>query len=236
MLKADPKTVRRVPWAAEPTAQVIHDCFYSDGRRVTMAPRHVLRHVLELYAQRGWEPVVAPELEFYLVEQNKDADYPLQAAGGPLGPPEPGRQSYSIAAVNEFDPLFDDIYQFCEDAGHRDRHADPRGRAGADGDQPDPRPADGARRPGVPVQAHRARGGAAPQDVRHLHGQAARQGAGQRHAHAPERRRREDAQEHLQQRRRHALGAVLRAHRRAAEIPAGGDVAVLRRTSTPTGA
>jgi len=32
VLKADQKTVRRVPWAAEPTAQVIHDCFYSDGR------------------------------------------------------------------------------------------------------------------------------------------------------------------------------------------------------------
>src|ERR1700730_467891 len=30
VLKADPKTVRRVPWAPEPTAQVIHDCFYSD--------------------------------------------------------------------------------------------------------------------------------------------------------------------------------------------------------------
>ena len=30
-----------------------------------------------------------------------------------------------------------------------------------------------SRRPGVPVQAHGARGGAAPQDVRHVHGQAA---------------------------------------------------------------
>jgi glutamine synthetase len=115
VLKADPKTVRRVPWAAEPTAQVIHDCFYSDGRRVSMAPRHVLRNVLELYAQRGWEPVVAPELEFYLIEQNKDSDYPLRPPVGRSGRAEPGRQSYSIAAVNEFDPLFDDIYQFCED-------------------------------------------------------------------------------------------------------------------------
>jgi glutamine synthetase len=115
VLKADAKTVRRVPWAAEPTAQVIHDCFYSDGRRVTMAPRHVLRNVLELYAQRGWEPVVAPELEFYLVEPNIDADYPLKPPVGRSGRAEPGRQSYSIAAVNEFDPLFDDIYQFCED-------------------------------------------------------------------------------------------------------------------------
>ena len=34
ILKPDPRTVRRVPWAAEPTAQVIHDCFYADGRRV----------------------------------------------------------------------------------------------------------------------------------------------------------------------------------------------------------
>jgi glutamine synthetase len=114
VLKADTKTVREVPWAAEPTAQVIHDCFYSDGRRVTMAPRHVLRHVLELYAQRGWEPVVAPELEFYLIEPNLDADYPLKPPVGRSGRAEPGRQSYSIAAVNEFDPLFDDIYQFCE--------------------------------------------------------------------------------------------------------------------------
>jgi len=114
VLKPDTKTVREVPWAAEPTAQVIHDCYYSDGRRVTMAPRHVLRHVLELYAQRGWEPVVAPELEFYLIEPNLDADYPLKPPVGRSGRAEPGRQSYSIAAVNEFDPLFDDVYQFCE--------------------------------------------------------------------------------------------------------------------------
>jgi len=114
VLKADPRTVRVVPWAAEPTAQVIHDCFYSDGRRVTMAPRHVLRHVLELYEARGWQPVVAPELEFYLIEPNIDADYPLKPPVGRSGRAEPGRQSYSIAAVNEFDPLFDDIYAFCE--------------------------------------------------------------------------------------------------------------------------
>jgi glutamine synthetase len=114
VLKADPKTVRVVPWAAEPTAQVIHDCFYSDGRRVTMAPRQVLQHVLELYAERGWEPVVAPELEFYLVEPNIDADYQLKPPIGRSGRAEPGRQSYSIAAVNEFDPLFDDVYAFCE--------------------------------------------------------------------------------------------------------------------------
>src|SRR3954454_4027641 len=114
ILKADPRTVRRVPWAAEPTAQVIHDCYYADGRRVTMAPRQLLQHVLALYAERGWQPVVAPELEFYLIEPNIDADYPLKPPIGRSGRAEPGRQSYSIAAVNEFDPLFDDMYAFCE--------------------------------------------------------------------------------------------------------------------------
>ena len=114
VLKADPKTLRVVPWAAEPTAQVIHDSFYGDGRPVTMAPRYVLRHILDLYAQQGWRPIVAPELEFFLVEPNVDADYPLKPPVGRSGRPEVGRQSYSIAAVNEFDPLFDDIYAFCE--------------------------------------------------------------------------------------------------------------------------
>src|ERR1700723_2438826 len=105
VLKADPKTVRVVPWAAEPTAQVIHDCFYGDGSPVTMAPRYVLRRILDLYEAQGWEPVVAPELEFFLVEPNIDSDYPLKPPVGRSGRPEIGRQAYSIAAVNEIDPL-----------------------------------------------------------------------------------------------------------------------------------
>ena len=113
-LVGDANSIRMVPWAAEPTAQVIHDCYYDDGRVVPMSPRYVLRRVLDLYAARGWRPVVAPELEFFLVEPNIDADYPLKPPVGRSGRPETGRQSYSIAAVNEFDPLFDDIYAFCE--------------------------------------------------------------------------------------------------------------------------
>jgi glutamine synthetase len=113
-LTGDPKTIRVVPWAAEPTAQVIHYCFYDDGRPVPMAPRYVLRRVLDLYTAKGWRPVVAPELEFFLVEPNIDADYPLKPPIGRSGRAEIGRQAYSIAAVNEFDPLFDDIYAFCE--------------------------------------------------------------------------------------------------------------------------
>ena len=90
VLKADPTHGARRALGGRAHGAGHPRCFYSDGRRVTMAPRYVLRHVLELYAQRGWEPVVAPELEFYLVEPNIDADYPLKPPIGRSGRAEIG--------------------------------------------------------------------------------------------------------------------------------------------------
>ena len=110
----DQQTVRVVPWYKEPTALVISDCVYVDGQPVDISPRHVLRRVLALYEERGWQPVVAPELEFFLVQVNKDPDYPLVPPVGRTGRTESGRQAYGIDAVNEFDPLFEDVYDYCE--------------------------------------------------------------------------------------------------------------------------
>jgi glutamine synthetase len=112
LFEPDLATLAVVPWATDPTAQLIHDGYHRDGRPVDIAPRQVLRRVIELYEHRGWRPVVAPEIEFYLVKPNADPDYPLEPPTGRSGRPESGRQSYSIAAVNEFDELFDDIYDF----------------------------------------------------------------------------------------------------------------------------
>ncbi|WP_119462383.1 glutamine synthetase family protein [Rhodospirillaceae bacterium SYSU D60014] len=113
-LQPDASTVRLVPWYDEPTAQVLNDCYYADGSPVEIASRHVLRRVLELYDERGWKPIVAPELEFFLVQINTDPDLPLVPPIGQSGRPESGRQSYGIDAVNEFDPIFEDVYDFCE--------------------------------------------------------------------------------------------------------------------------
>ncbi|HVE10799.1 MAG TPA: glutamine synthetase family protein [Paraburkholderia sp.] len=114
MCVPDPATIRIIPWAVDPTAQVIHDCVHFDGTPVEISPRRVLRRVLELYEAKGWKPVVAPELEFYLVDMNKDPDLPLRPPVGRTGRAETGRQAYSIEAVNEFDPLFEDIYEYCD--------------------------------------------------------------------------------------------------------------------------
>jgi glutamine synthetase len=113
-LRPDPSTVRIVPWAVDPTAQVLHDCFDRDGNIISFAPRSVLRRICALYDAEGWEPIVAPELEFYLIERNSDPNTPLRPPKGRSGRAETSRQAYSIDAVNEFDPLFEDIYAYCE--------------------------------------------------------------------------------------------------------------------------
>jgi glutamine synthetase len=113
-LRPDPETIRLVPWYDEPTAQVIADCVYADGTPVDISSREVLRRVLRLYDRQGWKPIVAPELEFFLVKTNTDPDYPLEPPIGRSGRPETARQSYGVDAVNEFDPLFEDVYDYCD--------------------------------------------------------------------------------------------------------------------------
>src|SRR5471032_620196 len=82
--RPDENAVYIIPWAIEPTAQVIHDTFDKHGKPVDLSPR------------------------------SADPDYPLKPPIGRSGRQETGRQSYSIEATNEFDPLFEDMYDWCE--------------------------------------------------------------------------------------------------------------------------
>jgi len=111
----DNNTVRLVPWYQEPTAQIICDAFYADDTPVPFSSRYLLKKILAEYEKRGLKPVVAPELEFYLVAVNTDPDIPLQPPVGRSGRKESGRQAYGIDAVNEFDPIFEDVYDYCEE-------------------------------------------------------------------------------------------------------------------------
>jgi glutamine synthetase len=117
ILQADPDTLRLVPWAAYPTAQIIHDCYTREGEPHPLASRNVLKRILALYEAEGWKPVVAPEVEYYLIQKNVDPDSELQPPIGRSGRREAGRQSYSIDAVNEFEPIIEGIYEFCEAQG-----------------------------------------------------------------------------------------------------------------------
>lgn len=117
LLKPDPYTIRLLPWAREPSAQVIHDCFDMEGKPIDIAPRQVLRRVLDLYHAEGWKPVVAPELEFYLLQPNTDPKQPLLPPIGRTGRAERSGQSYNLDAINDFDPMFEDLYDYCESQG-----------------------------------------------------------------------------------------------------------------------
>ncbi|MGI9510284.1 MAG: glutamine synthetase family protein [Geminicoccaceae bacterium] len=114
LLKPDLNTARLVPWTKEPSLQIIHDMFERDGTPVGMAPRNVLRRVIELYRQEGWQPVIAPEMEFYLTKPNTDSDYPVEPPVGRSGRQGIGRQAYSISAVDEFEELIEDIYGYAD--------------------------------------------------------------------------------------------------------------------------
>lgn len=116
-LVPDLSTLTVVPWESDPTAQVICDLVNQDGVAAGFTPRNVLRGVMEAYKKRGLKPVVAPEIEFYLVNKNPDPDYPLTPPVGRSGRAIGGGQGYSIAGVNEFDELIDDIYHFSEAQG-----------------------------------------------------------------------------------------------------------------------
>lgn len=114
LLEPDPDTMRLVPWAQDPTGQIIHDCFTREGELHPLATRSVLKRVLALYEAEGWKPVVAPEVEYYLIQKNIDPDNELEPPIGRSGRREAGRQSYSIDAVNEFEEIVEEMYDFCE--------------------------------------------------------------------------------------------------------------------------
>ncbi|QSX30722.1 MULTISPECIES: glutamine synthetase family protein [Shewanella] len=113
----DENAVFLLPWTLEATAQVIHDTFDRMGNPIELSPRNVLKKVIKLYDDHGWQPVIAPEMEFYLVARNEDPDLPLKPPMGRSGRAESGRQSFSIDAANEYDPLFEDMYEWCEAQG-----------------------------------------------------------------------------------------------------------------------
>ena len=117
ILVPDVATLRTVPWLEEPTASVFVDCLSKDGTPIDTAPRQVLRNVLALYEAKGWSPVIAPEVEFYLINAHSDANVDVEPPEGRLGRTETSRQPFGIDQMNDFDPFINQVYAFCEDQG-----------------------------------------------------------------------------------------------------------------------
>lgn len=115
LLRPDPSTLCMLPWGQEATASVIADCFAVSGEPIGAAPRAVLKRVLNHYEQAGLQPVVAPEVEFYLLPE----DLPCFADDG-------GRKSmieairsvpvepYGLASLYDHESFFTKLTRQCQ--------------------------------------------------------------------------------------------------------------------------
>jgi glutamine synthetase len=114
VLVPDPDSICVAPGYRTPTAYVVTDAYTHAGDLIDIAPRQVLRRVLDLYAAQGWEPVVAPEVEFFLTARNIDPDLPLETPVGRSGRAETVSQPYGLEAINEYEDLIEQVYEYCE--------------------------------------------------------------------------------------------------------------------------
>ena len=70
-----PGTLAPIPWLASNTAQMLARFELADGRPSPIDPRAILQSVLDRFTEAGLQPVVATEMEFYLLEPG-DGDTP----------------------------------------------------------------------------------------------------------------------------------------------------------------
>ncbi len=101
-----------MPWLEAPTALLPIWMFHEDGRPFEGDPRHALAAVLDRFRARGMTPVVATELEFYLID---DSGGQIRAPASPRsGKRRPGADTLALRALDAFDRFFSDLYDACE--------------------------------------------------------------------------------------------------------------------------
>ena len=102
-----------MPWLDAPTALLPLWMFHPDGRPYDGCPRQALARVAERYAAAGLTPVVATELEFFLIDDSKFGE--LQVPPSPRsGKRRTGAETLSLRALDSFDRFFTDLYDSCE--------------------------------------------------------------------------------------------------------------------------
>jgi len=101
-------TLQVSPWIAAPTGQLMLTMFDGSGAPAAADPRHALVRVVDRFATLGMTPVVACEIEFYLLRQE---DGQLAAAGGGRASERRKIDAYSLTRLDDLAPVFDDVYR-----------------------------------------------------------------------------------------------------------------------------
>ena len=104
-----PGTLKPVPWLAAPTGQLMLTMFDGAGKPAAADPRHALVRVVERFTAGGMTPVVACEIEFYLLRQEPGGQ--LVPAGGGRGSERQKIDAYSLTRLDDLAPVFDDVFR-----------------------------------------------------------------------------------------------------------------------------
>lgn len=102
-----PGTLLPSPWLAPSTGQLMLTMFDGDGRAAAGDPRHALARVVARLEARGLVPVVACELEFYLLREARGR---LEPAGERREGERARIESYSLTRLDDLAPLFADVH------------------------------------------------------------------------------------------------------------------------------
>jgi glutamine synthetase len=103
-------TLTAAPWLAVPTAQMILTSFEKDGSPSIADPRHAVARVVEALSARGLFPVVAIELEFYLVDRAAMLEGRPRPPKGKSGFRQEQLQAYLLQDLEDFSPFLDEVY------------------------------------------------------------------------------------------------------------------------------
>ena len=112
-----PNRLTLAPWLGPELAQVPLSVYETDGTPSALDPRHVLQSVIDRFAADGLVPVVACELEFYLVDPKRERGK-LHVAAFPLNGNRPSQHDqYSLVEMEEAAPFLHDLWASCDALG-----------------------------------------------------------------------------------------------------------------------
>ena len=109
-----PGTLKVVPWQSRPMAQVLLSMEDGRGGMFAANPREVLRRVLDRFTAKGLTPVVAVELEFYLLDAQLDTNgHPLTSINPATGERNKTTQVYYMEDLNDYQAFTDAVTEAC---------------------------------------------------------------------------------------------------------------------------
>ncbi|WP_163933887.1 glutamine synthetase family protein [Paraferrimonas sp. SM1919] len=114
----DLKTLAVCPWQPQPSAQLLFSMYDYDHNPVELDPRHQVRKAVELFHQKGLRPVVAVELEFYLLDKQRNEKGGIQPPISPkTGLRENSTQCHSMINLDDFADFLLDVDKVCQQQG-----------------------------------------------------------------------------------------------------------------------